>query len=93
MTAPLGSVTHPPLSRADLDRIAAKHASPDAVLLLREIERLRAVESYARQLIEMAQEMPGDTPKLLASGLAAALEGRLPGGGRFRAAPPNLNGG
>lgn len=54
------------------------------MLLLREIERLRAVESYARQLIQMAQEMPGDTPKLLAGGLAAALEGRLPGGGKFK---------
>lgn len=78
-------LTHPPLGRSELGRIAGKHTPPDAVLLLREIKRLRAVENYARQLNEMAQGMPGDTTKIIAQGLTAALEGRLPGGGRLKA--------
>ena len=43
-------ITHPPLPPEELKRISALHKSHDAILLLREIERLQVVVQRARQI-------------------------------------------
>jgi hypothetical protein len=77
-------ITHPPLAREIVDAIASRHKSPDAILLLREVERLIAVQGYARQMLAYADAGNMARVKWTGEMLQGAIEGRLPGG-RFKA--------
>lgn len=69
-------LTRPPLSREQFREIAGRRRSADAVLLLREIERLKAVERLVRE----ALAMPAGTRagRAQRQQLIEALAGQLP---------------
>lgn len=76
-------ISHPRLSQVRLDAIAERHTSDAAVDLLREIVRLRAVESYALQLAGDVKSSNWNNARDTTKWLLAAQEGRLPKGARF----------
>lgn len=67
-------------------RIADTRHSADAVLLLREVERLRVLEVKATQLARLVLDESGglSTMQAIATGVLSTSEGRLSGGGRFK---------
>lgn len=76
-------ITHPPLSLEEFNRIADAHNSPDAILLLREIERLRVIEARGGQIAAIARASKYTWAPMVAGIVEQALEGRLTGRRRF----------
>lgn len=78
-------ISHPPLSDEDLAAIAAKHTSPAAVALLREVERLRILERTALGLARVLRAGRWDpySWEPYVAGIESEHIGRLPGRGKF----------
>lgn len=76
------AITHPPLPDHELKRIAARHTSPDAILLLREIERLKQLEGRFPQLISLVRAANYTYAANLADIAQEIADGRI-GHGRF----------
>lgn len=74
-------VTHPPLTKEQLEEIGTRRHSDDARLLLREIERLRVLEIHALELVDKieAGQVTSDL-MLFGNGIRSISEGRLPSG-------------
>ena len=68
-------VTHPPLSREQFLGIAARRKSDDALLLLREVERLKALERGVREALTMPA---GTRGREVRQQLLDAIAGKLP---------------
>ncbi|MBL8518173.1 MAG: hypothetical protein JNM76_14525 [Betaproteobacteria bacterium] len=86
-------ITHPPLAAEDLDAIAARHTSPAARALLREIERLRTLEACALSLCHIIESGRLDAgswgPHVI--GVKERAKGQLPSVGKFGRMPPDVS--